>query len=242
MIRWVTGSMIATNNRIHLGPFTFHNYDEAHACAHDILVKYKKDETITDTERDYMIEVLKLRGPEGLKKIGVGIKRIYIDCNKFETLCFHLERVDGSTDDFSYKKCFLGKVDIPKIEQKPQVHNESAKKQRGIEKPVERKQADEKLAQQVNIKKPSENKLAQSEDFFSPIIGKKITLRFVGGGQPVTGTLEKYNDQGLIVRCAGKGQLLVLKHNIIMVEKAESKERLVVDYIGLNVRTNPTVF
>ena len=217
--------MAATSDKIHLGSSTFHNYDEAYACTHDILVKYKKGETVTDQERDYLIDVLKLRGPEGLEKIGAGIKRIYIDGNKFGSLCFHLERVDGSTDDFSYKKCFLGKVDIPKKEQKPQVNNGSAKKLRDIEKLVEEKQADERLAQQVKIKKPSENKLAQSaNDFFSQIIGKKITLRFIGGGQPVTGTLEKYNDQGLIVRCAGKGQLLVLKHNITTIEKADPRE------------------
>jgi hypothetical protein len=51
-----------------------------------------------------------------------------------------------------------------------------------------------------------------------------ITLRFIGGEQPVSGTLEKYNDQGLIVRCAGKGQLLILKQNITTIEKAEPRK------------------
>jgi hypothetical protein len=217
--------MAEASNKIHLGPLTFPNYDEAHAHAHDIPVKYKKGETVDDQERDFLTDVLKLRGPEGWKKIGTGIKRIYIDSNKFGSLCFHLERVDGSADDFSYRKCFLGKVNIPKIEQKPQVNDGSAKKLRDTEKPVEEKQADKKLAQQVKIKKPSEAKLAQSaNDLFSQIIGKKITLRFMGGVPPVTGTLEKYNDQGLIVRCYGKGQLLVLKHNITTIEKAEPGE------------------
>jgi hypothetical protein len=217
--------MAAKSNIIHLGPFTFHSYDEARTYAHDILAKYKKSETVTDQERDFLIYVLKLRGSDGLEKIGAGIKRIYVDSNKFETLCFHLERVDGSTDDFSYIKCFLGTVDSPKREQKPEVNDGSAKKLRDIEKPVEEKHAGDRLAEQAKIKKPSENKLAQSaNDFFSQIIGKKITLRFIGGGQPVTGTLEKYNDQGLIVRCFGKGQLLVLKRNITTVEKADSSE------------------
>jgi hypothetical protein len=224
-IRQITDSMAEASNNIHLGPLTFPNYDEAHAHAHGILAKYKRGETVADQERDFLIDVLKLRGPEGLEKIGAGIKRIYIDDNKFGTLCFHLERVDGSVDDFSYRKCFRGKVNIPKIEQKPQVNDGSAKKLRDPEKPVENKQADKKPAQQVKIKKPSENKPVQSaNDFFSPIIGKKITLRFIGGGQPVTGTLEKYNDQGLIVRCVGRGQLLVLKHNITTIEKAEPGE------------------
>ena len=212
--------MAAPSNKIHLGPLTFNNYDEARAYVHDILVKYKKSETVTDQERDFLIDVLKLRGPEGMEKIGAGIKRIYIDGNKFGSLCFHLERTDGSTGE-----CFLGKIDILKREQKPQINNGSAKKPRDIEKPVEGKQADERLAQQVKIEKPSENKLAQSaNDFISQAIGKRITLRFIGGMQPVTGTLEKYNDQWLTVRCAGKGQLLVLKHNITIIEKADPRE------------------
>jgi hypothetical protein len=49
-----------------------------------------------------MIGILKLRVPEGLEKIGAGIKRIYVDSNKFGSLCFHLERVDRSTGNFSY--------------------------------------------------------------------------------------------------------------------------------------------
>lgn len=190
------------SDQIHLGPFTFHNHDEAFAFAHDTLGKYKKGETITDLERDFLIAALKLRGPDGLEKISVGIKRIYVDENKFGSLCFHLERVDGSTDDFSYKKCFQGKVDTLKKRQKP------AKIPQAIEKPVKEPRAKEK----------------QADDFFSQIVGKKVTLRFIGGGQPVTGTLEKYNDQGLIMRCAGKGQMLVLKHNITVIEKAEPRE------------------
>ena len=139
MIRWIMVSMTAPSNIIHIGPFTFHSYDEARTYAHDILAKYKKGETVTDQERDFLIFVLKLRGSDGLEKIGAGIKRIYVDNNKFENLCFHLERIDGSTDDFSYLKCFKGKIDSPKIEQKPQVTNESSKKPQDIEKPVEEK-------------------------------------------------------------------------------------------------------
>jgi hypothetical protein len=195
------------NEQINLGPFTFHNYEEAFTLAHDTLAKYKKGETVTDQERNFLIAVLKLRGPEGLDKISCGIKRIYVDENKFGSLCFHMERVDGSVDDFSYKKCFQGKVDALKKRQKP------------AEKPP---QTDEKL---VKNEKPADNKPAQqTNDFFSQIVGKKITLRLIGGGQPVTGTLEKYSDQGLIVRCAGKGQILILRHNITVIEKAEPRE------------------
>lgn len=192
--------------QINLGPFTFHNYEEAFTFTHDTLAKYKKGETVTDHERNFLIAILKLRGPDGLEKIGCGIKRIYVDENKFGSLCFHMERADGSMDDFSYKKCFKEKLEIQKKKQKPE----------DVEKTVKETQVKEK---QIN-----ERPVQQANDFFSQIVGKKITLRFIGGGQPVTGTLEKYNDQGLIMRCAGKGQILILRHNITVIEKAKPRE------------------
>jgi RNA chaperone Hfq len=47
--------------------------------------------------------------------------------------------------------------------------------------------------------------------------GKKVIIRLLSGGQPVTGTLEGYNPYEILIQTA-KGQLLVFKHAIATIE------------------------
>jgi RNA chaperone Hfq len=47
--------------------------------------------------------------------------------------------------------------------------------------------------------------------------GKKVIIRLISGGQPVTGTIEGYNPQEILLQTA-KGQLLVFKHAIATIE------------------------
>jgi RNA chaperone Hfq len=47
---------------------------------------------------------------------------------------------------------------------------------------------------------------------------KKVTIRLISGGQPITGTIERYNPYELRIQTA-KGQLLVFKHAIATIEE-----------------------
>jgi RNA chaperone Hfq len=47
--------------------------------------------------------------------------------------------------------------------------------------------------------------------------GKKVTIHLVSGGQPITGTLERYNPYDMLVQTA-KGPILVFKHAIATME------------------------
>ena len=47
--------------------------------------------------------------------------------------------------------------------------------------------------------------------------GKKVIIRLTSGGQPVTGTVERYNPYEILIQTA-KGQLLVFKHAIATIE------------------------
>lgn len=58
----------------------------------------------------------------------------------------------------------------------------------------------------------------KSFEFIPKLKDKKITIRLVSGGQPVTGTLEGYNPYELLLQTA-KGQLLVFKHAIATIEE-----------------------
>ncbi len=61
-------------------------------------------------------------------------------------------------------------------------------------------------------------KLAQRTfEFIPKLKGKKITIRLISGGQPITGILEAFNPYELLIQTA-KGQILVFKHAIATIE------------------------
>ena len=53
--------------------------------------------------------------------------------------------------------------------------------------------------------------------FIPKLKGKKVIIRLVSGGQPVTGTIEGCNPYEILLQTA-KGQLLVFKHAIATIE------------------------
>ncbi len=50
--------------------------------------------------------------------------------------------------------------------------------------------------------------------------GKKVVIRLISGGQPVTGTIEGFNSYEILLMTA-KGELLVFKHAIATLEVVE---------------------
>ena len=72
-----------------------------------ILNSYKPKDALTGTDFDDVYELIK-RHPDGKSKIGKGIKEIYIDKDPYNGQCFHIKRIDDSTDNFSYKKAVSG--------------------------------------------------------------------------------------------------------------------------------------
>ena len=55
--------------------------------------------------------------------------------------------------------------------------------------------------------------------FIPKLMGKKIIIHLTSGGQPVTGTVERYNPYEILLQTA-KGKLLVFKHAIATIEQA----------------------
>ena len=53
--------------------------------------------------------------------------------------------------------------------------------------------------------------------FIPKLKSKKLIIRLISGGQPVTGTIEGYNPQEILIQTA-KGQILVFKHAIATIE------------------------
>ena len=63
-------------------------------------------------------------------------------------------------------------------------------------------------------------KIQTGPQFIPKLRGKKVTIRLVSGGQPVTGTIEGYNPYEILIQTA-KGQLLVFKHAIATIEQVD---------------------
>jgi len=56
--------------------------------------------------------------------------------------------------------------------------------------------------------------------FIPKLRGKKVTIRLVSGGQPVTGIVEGYNPYEILIKTA-KGQVLIFKHAIAVMEPVD---------------------
>ena len=59
-----------------------------------------------------------------------------------------------------------------------------------------------------------------SEQFITKLKGKKIVIRLISGGQPVTGVIVSHNLSEFLLQTA-KGQILVFKHAIATIELME---------------------
>ena len=56
-----------------------------------------------------------------------------------------------------------------------------------------------------------------SPQFIPKFKGKKVVIRLLSGGQPVTGTVESFNSYEILLQTA-KGEILVFKHAIATME------------------------
>ncbi len=60
-------------------------------------------------------------------------------------------------------------------------------------------------------------------EFIPKLKGKKVVIRLVSGGQPITGTLEAFNPYELLIQTA-KGEILVFKHAIATIESVNEPQ------------------
>ena len=93
----------------------FKSKSDAKVFFKDMLNRYHDGNEVNSIDDQFLFEVIQLH-PDSKEKIGVGIKRFYREKSKSHpTSCFHLERYDGSTTDFSVPSCISSKK--PTVEQ-----------------------------------------------------------------------------------------------------------------------------
>lgn len=99
---------------VDLGIVDFPNQRTAHAHFKEMLNRHDLGDDVTRQDRDELYALLR-RHPEAVTKIGLGVERFFVDKAYMGTRCFWIERIDGSTTDFSYSSCVSGKA--PTIDQ-----------------------------------------------------------------------------------------------------------------------------
>ena len=60
--------------------------------------------------------------------------------------------------------------------------------------------------------------------FIPELEDKKVTIRLISGGQPITGTIERYNPYEILLQTT-KGQLLVFKRAIATIEPIDEPKK-----------------
>lgn len=92
---------------VNLGHLNFPNQKEAKAYFKDLLNRYKPISTLNEMDSTDVMALLS--GHTNAKeKIGTGIAYISVDSDDLGGQCFHINREDGSKENFSYIKCISG--------------------------------------------------------------------------------------------------------------------------------------
>ncbi|MCK5230858.1 MAG: DCL family protein [Desulfobulbaceae bacterium] len=83
----------------------FGSKKEAQQFFREMLHHYEDGDEIKDEDESILFELLQ-RHPEAKEKIGCGAKGFYRNRSpNHPTSCFHIERNDGTTTDFSFNDC-----------------------------------------------------------------------------------------------------------------------------------------
>lgn len=92
----------------------FKSKSEATKYFSEMLLRCRDGEEVDPIDVKILFELLQ-RHPKVREKIGPGVKRFYRDKSPTHpTSCFHLERCDGTTTDFSFLSCISGTADFSK--------------------------------------------------------------------------------------------------------------------------------
>ena len=70
-----------------------------------MLYKYNLGDKVTQNDADILEDLLKMH-PEAAEKIGRGIESFSVRTADYGTRCFWINRVDGTTEKFSFRACY----------------------------------------------------------------------------------------------------------------------------------------
>jgi hypothetical protein len=90
-----------------IGPHHFSKKGDAEEFLKAMLHKYDVGDKVSAADAEVLHAALALH-PNGAAKVGAGITHFSVRSADFGTKCFWVNRVDGSSEKFSYKSCIYG--------------------------------------------------------------------------------------------------------------------------------------
>ncbi|RIV85959.1 DCL family protein [Aurantiacibacter zhengii] len=87
-----------------IGKHHFARKGDAQNFFREMLYRYDLADKVSQ-EDETVLRLLLDRHPEASEKIGAGVDSFSIRSADFGTRCFWINRVDGSTEKFSFKAC-----------------------------------------------------------------------------------------------------------------------------------------
>lgn len=90
---------------VHIGPLVFDKKGDADAFFRAMLYKYDLGDRILASDEEILKNLLTMH-PEASEKIGVGIGSFSVRTADYGTRCFWVNRIDGSTEKFSFRACY----------------------------------------------------------------------------------------------------------------------------------------
>ncbi|WP_338695253.1 DCL family protein [Bradyrhizobium sp. 26S5] len=93
-----------TKKPVTIGPYHFDKKGDAATFLQAILHKYGVGDKVGAQDAEVLHAALALH-PDAAAKVGAGITHFSVRSADFGTKCFWVNRVDGSSEKFSYKAC-----------------------------------------------------------------------------------------------------------------------------------------
>lgn len=91
---------------ISIGTQSFRTLAEAKTYVRALLHGHDPESPFGAEDTHFLGELL-MRHPRGKEKLGCGIERFIIRVQKYGAKCFHVVRLEGTIEKFSYKKCLM---------------------------------------------------------------------------------------------------------------------------------------
>ncbi|VFQ86640.1 unnamed protein product [Cuscuta campestris] len=97
-----------------VGPKTFGSSVEMFDYFHKLLHTWSTNVNLNEYEHRVLLELLNKGHAEFARKIGAGVGGFQVRFHpKFKSRCYFIVREDGSTDDFSFRKCVDNILPLP---------------------------------------------------------------------------------------------------------------------------------
>ena len=90
-----------------IGSHNFSKKGDAEDFLKTMLHKYDVGDKVSAADAEVLHAALSLH-PNGAAKVGAGITHFSVRSADFGTKCFWVNRVDGSSEKFSYRACIYG--------------------------------------------------------------------------------------------------------------------------------------